>query len=41
MLALAFQSKEQIALVEDAPKPELVNDTDAVVRITLCGICGR
>eukprot|EP00878_Enallax_costatus_P019496 GHUV01020569.1.p1 GENE.GHUV01020569.1~~GHUV01020569.1.p1 ORF type:complete len:302 (+),score=19.23 GHUV01020569.1:196-1101(+) len=40
MLALTFKSKQEMVLVEDAPKPNIVNDTDAVVRVTLCGICG-
>jgi threonine dehydrogenase-like Zn-dependent dehydrogenase len=40
MKALTFAGKQQIVLTE-LPKPQIVDATDAVVKVTLCGICGR
>ena len=39
MLALTFQGELSIKL-ETVPKPELLWDTDVVVRVTSCSICG-
>lgn len=40
MLALTFAGTEQIVL-DEVPKPQLLEPTDIIVRVTLCGICGR
>ncbi len=40
MKALTFSGKETIELAE-VPRPEIVLPTDVIVRVTLCGICGR
>lgn len=40
MKALTFCGKEAIQLA-DVPKPTLLLPTDVIVRVTLCGICGR
>ncbi len=39
MKALVFRGKCHIAL-EDVPVPTLVDSTDAIVRISLSGLCG-
>jgi hypothetical protein len=40
MLALTFTGLQQIAATE-VPKPVVQQATDAIVKVTLCGICGR
>jgi hypothetical protein len=40
MKALTFAGKQSIQLA-DVPKPTLLLPTDVIVRVTLCGICGR
>lgn len=40
MLALTFGGTEQIALAT-VDKPRLLQPTDVIVKVTLCGICGR
>lgn len=40
MKALTFAAKETIVLA-DVEKPTVQLPTDVVVRVTLCGICGR
>lgn len=40
MLALVFEGERRIALKEDQPVPQLLSDTDCLVRVTLCAICG-
>lgn len=39
MKALTFQGKETIRY-ESIPDPEILSPTDAIVKVTLCGICG-
>lgn len=39
MKAITFQGIEQLAY-EDVPDPQLVEDTDVIVRVTATGICG-
>lgn len=38
--ALTYAGKESIELA-DVAKPTLQLPTDVIVRVTLCGICGR
>lgn len=40
MLALTFQGEKRICL-STVPVPVLVHETDVIVKVTLCGICGR
>lgn len=40
MLALVFEAERRIALREDQPRPAVLKPTDAVVRVSLCAICG-
>jgi threonine dehydrogenase-like Zn-dependent dehydrogenase len=40
MQALTYGGKETI-LLSEVPKPSLQLPTDVIVRVTLCGICGR
>jgi threonine dehydrogenase-like Zn-dependent dehydrogenase len=40
MLALTFTGLQQIAATE-VPKPVIQQATDVLVKVTLCGICGR
>ncbi|GBF92050.1 hypothetical protein Rsub_04397 [Raphidocelis subcapitata] len=40
MRALVFEGVGRIALADDAPEPRLLAGTDAVVRISLCALCG-
>ncbi|MBL7876099.1 MAG: alcohol dehydrogenase catalytic domain-containing protein, partial [Cyclobacteriaceae bacterium] len=39
MKALTFQGKETIRY-ESIPDPEILSPTDAIVKVTLCAICG-
>ena len=40
MQALVFAGERQIAY-ETVSAPKLIHATDAIVRVTLCAICGR
>jgi hypothetical protein len=40
MLALTFQGQRTIKL-DTVPLPQLQHDTDVIVKVTLCSICGR
>ena len=40
MLALVFEGEREIALKEDQPLPRVLKPTDAIVRVSLCAICG-
>jgi threonine dehydrogenase-like Zn-dependent dehydrogenase len=40
MLALTFQGQRTIKL-DTVPLPQLLNDTDVIVKVLLCSICGR
>eukprot|EP00879_Flechtneria_rotunda_P029121 GHRR01031390.1.p1 GENE.GHRR01031390.1~~GHRR01031390.1.p1 ORF type:complete len:154 (+),score=9.86 GHRR01031390.1:154-615(+) len=40
MQALTFEGKQHIALSR-VPKPDIQDSTDAIIRVLLCGICGR
>jgi threonine dehydrogenase-like Zn-dependent dehydrogenase len=40
MLALTFGGTEQIVL-STVDKPRILQPTDVIVKVTLCGICGR
>ena len=39
MLAAVFEGNGRLVL-KDRPKPELKNDTDALIKVTGVGICG-
>lgn len=40
MKALTFQGEKQIAL-STVPTPHLVHASDVIIKVLLCGICGR
>lgn len=40
MQALVFDGVRRIRFVEDQPLPALAAATDAVVRVSLCAVCG-
>lgn len=40
MKAVVFRGPFDIR-VEQKPRPQIQDDTDAIIRVTLAGICGR